>query len=109
MEQDNRSEWEPIDGGWDAWDAVPRDGPAVFVIDTQQLKAEGRVHGRWIDLRDEPRVIRGQLSELVGQRCRSDGWAIVDQVGLGPRMAPEQVSVEELAGLAEQLVRESLG
>ena len=32
------------------WDAVPRDGPAVFVVDIEVLDRDGRIEGRWISL-----------------------------------------------------------
>jgi hypothetical protein len=74
--------------GWDAWDAVPRDGPAVFVVDAEAFD-RGEVIGRWIDPFGEQVDINEQLRQLVGDNPDQGRWAIVDQIGLGPAAAPE--------------------
>ena len=105
MERNNHSAREIV-GGWEAWEASPRDGPAVFVIDTAALDGERRLRGRWLDLRRDPSVIRDQLAELLGRDAPAGAFAVIDQVGLGPRMAPETVSPDELPWLADQLAPE---
>jgi hypothetical protein len=94
--------------GWEAWDAVPRDGPAVFVVDVGALD-HGVVRGRWLDARAEQEVLHGELTELLGSEPEEGAWAIVDQVGLGELMAPETMTVPELATVAEDLAAERRG
>ncbi len=78
--------------GWDAWDAIPRDGPAVFVLDVHRLDA-GTVHGAWLSV--DPERFTAGLRALLG-RSALNGWAIVDQVGLGERMIPEHFPLDAL-------------
>jgi len=88
--------------GWEAWDAVPRDGPAVFIVDTRALDQEGQLRGRWISLEQDETAIVSCIEGVLG-RPPDDGWAIVDQVGLGRRMVPADLTVGELPDLARQL------
>lgn len=81
--------------GWEAWEASPRDGPAVFVVDTTALD-QGRVRGCWIDPNDDPGLVSAQLAALIGRPPEAGSWAVVDQLGLGPVMMPETLAVEEL-------------
>lgn len=94
--------------GWNEWDAVPRDGPAVFVIDTRAFDEEGTIHGRWLDPTLGPGVLHLQVTELLGREPEEGTWAIVDQVGLGKLMAPESVSIAELALLTGDMPPEGL-
>lgn len=107
MNKSNKNEGSENGNGWDAWDAVPRDGPAVFVIDTGVLDGEGRVYGRWIDLAVGRTAVLGQLNDLLGVDPTPTEWAIVDQVGLGDRMAPEVVSPDEMATLPAAMAAEA--
>jgi hypothetical protein len=84
----------------DAYDAVPRDGPAVFVMDTASPAHEGPPRGRWLDPTQPADVLHRQIGEVVGDS--SNGWAIIDQVGLGPIMVPEQLSLSALSRLARR-------
>ncbi len=93
---------ERIDG-WKAWEAAPRDGPGIFVIDTAALDA-GELRGRWLDPTADPETLRGQVQELLGREPVECSWAIVDQVGLGPVMVPETLAVDEVATVVQDLV-----
>ena len=87
--------------GWEAWEAAPRDGPAVFVIDTERFDC-GVVHGAWVDPTANPEELQEQLRQLLGREPQAGRWAIIDQIGLGPLMAPERLAIEELGGLIEE-------
>jgi hypothetical protein len=84
------------EAGWQAWNALPRDGPAVFVIDTDALSEEGRLHGRWLDPTVGAATFGLEVAKLIGHRPDADNWAIVDQVGLGEAMLPETFELPEL-------------
>ena len=101
MEQQGQANSETSSAsGWAAWDAVPRDGPAVFVIETALLEREGRLRGAWIELGSDPAAINAQLAAFLADDAETGSWAIVDQVGLGGRMVPEDVPLDHLHGLA---------
>lgn len=100
-----------IDGdGWEAWEAIPRDGPAVFIVDTVAL-SQGVVRGRWVSVADADggMNLHAELTALLGHEPEEGSWAVVDQVGLGGVMAPETLSVVDLAAVAEDLRTRSLG
>lgn len=97
-----------LDDGWEAWEAIPRDGPAVFVVDTAAFD-HGVIRGRWIEVADGDREVHVALMALLGQEPQEGTWAVVDQIGLGPVMAPETLTVGELATVAEELRSESTG
>ncbi len=97
-----------VPDGWEAWDAVPRDGPAVFVVDTAAFD-HGVVRGRWLDVGAGPETLHTDLTELLGHPPEAGTWAIIDQVGLGERMAPETMAVAGLATVADDLAAESRG
>ncbi|MEA3078203.1 MAG: hypothetical protein QOF60_3111 [Actinomycetota bacterium] len=101
MERDNyeKHESEVTSPGWDAWDAAPRDGPAIFAVDAQALDEEQRLHGVWLKLQSPPDKLRQQLQELLGRTPESGTWAIIDQIGLGQAMVPETMSFTELVAL----------
>ena len=94
--------------GWEAWDAVPRDGPAVFVVDTAALD-HGIVSGRWLEVTDDQDGLHAELSHLLGREPEEGTWAVVDQVGLGPVMAPEVMTVNELTTISDDLRPGSAG
>lgn len=91
--------------GWEAWEASPRDGPAVFVVDTAVFD-QGTVRGRWINPNDDPAVVGEQLAELLGRLPEEGSWAVVDQQGLGPIMMPETLAVPELRVAVDELTAE---
>jgi hypothetical protein len=94
----NRTEHDP----WrDAWDAVPRDGPGVFVIDTEAFDRR-QVRGRWIDPTAEPALIELQLQELLGRWPEPGSWAVVDQVGVGEATLPEHLSISAVTRLTPE-------
>lgn len=92
--------------GWEEWNAVPRDGPAVFVVDVEVADREGRVQGRWIDPTGTREEIERQLGELLGRASDEGTWAVVDQVGLGPLMVPEVLAATDLPVAAQEAVAE---
>lgn len=104
-ENGSRMDAEASDG-WEAWDAVPRDGPAVFVVDTIAFD-HGTVRGRWLDVRDDHAALHAELTKLLGREPEEGAWAIVDQIGLGELMAPETMSIANLTTVAEDLTAES--
>lgn len=80
----------------DYWDAVPRDGPAVFVANADLLDL-GIIHGRWIDPREPEPVLRDQLvATLGGQVVQRRAWAVIDQINVGEAMLPEAPSLADL-------------
>ncbi len=99
MEQTPRALWHET-SGWEAWNAAPRDGPAVFVVDAAAFD-RGDVVGIWIDPYEQPDVVCEQLTELLGHEPEPGTWAIVDQTGVGPLMMSEEVGTDELASEAD--------
>src|SRR5438093_5742017 len=84
----------------DTWDAVPRDGPAVFIVKTDPFDERGRIVGRWIDPTGSIDAIDRQITELIGSLANEGGWAVIDQIGLGPEMLPEELTLEALRRMA---------
>ncbi len=95
-------------GGWEEWNAVPRDGPAVFVADAVAWD-QGIIHGRWLEIRADRATLHTQLTDLLGREPEEGTWAILDQIGLGPVMAPETMPVADLTTLTEYLTAEAIG
>lgn len=97
----NQHEQSVPDERWfDQWDAAPRDGPAVFIVDTATYDRHGTPWGRWIDPTREPEAVRSDIEECVGIELTEAGqWAVVDQIGLGDAMIPEQLSIDALVHL----------
>lgn len=91
----------------DAYDAVPRDGPAVFVADTDRLD-RGELHGRWIGLDQPAADIAADISRVADRSPIDGGWAIVDQSRLGATMCDEEITFDGLTRLA-RLHREAGG
>lgn len=94
MERENEQQPRASDG-WSEWDAVPRDGPAVFIVDRRAWD-EGTVRGRWCNPLAPAHEVRAQIGELLGSEAAEQEWAIVDQVGLGPLMLPELLRADAL-------------
>lgn len=92
--------------GWEAWEAVTRDGPAVFVVDTAAFD-HGLVRGRWLGVADGQPMLHAELTELLGHQPEEGSWAVIDQIGLGAVMAPETMTVADLATVADDLQRSS--
>jgi hypothetical protein len=92
--------------GWAAWNAVPRDGPALFAVDATAFD-RGVVRGRWLNVGADQAQLYDELTELLGQAPEEGTWAVVDQIGLGQRMAPEMMSVTDLTTVARDLAAES--
>ena len=84
--------------GWKTWDAAPRDGPAVFLVDTKAFD-QGQVLGVWIRLHAEQELQREQLIVLSAFTATGQ-YAVIDQIGL-PRMVPEHFSAGEVDELGE--------
>jgi hypothetical protein len=90
--------------GWEAWDAVPRDGPAVFIVDTAALDS-GELHGCWFDPTLPVDILSEQLRRFVGAELTEGRIAVVDQIGLGPLMMSEKPVVDELQAEADATFR----
>lgn len=99
-----RTESEASDG-WEAWDAVPRDGPAVFVVDTKAFD-HGVIRGLWLEVSADGTALHDQLTELLGREPEEGTWAIIDQVGLGALMAPETMPTSGLSTVVADLAAE---
>lgn len=82
--------------GYDDWDAVPRDGPWVYVVDVTERPAADEIRRGWVPFDSGPRFIE-HLTELLGRTPGTDDWAIIDQTNLGPRMVPENFDPDEAA------------
>ncbi len=89
--------------GWRAWEAAPRDGPAIFVIDTSMFDDHGELRGCWLDPNMAPEVLYEQVRALLGREPVEGSWAVIDQVGLGPLMLPETLGVDEVRSSAQEL------
>jgi hypothetical protein len=83
----------------DGYDAVPRDGPAVFVADTTKLD-HGELHGRWIGLDQPTADIATEISRVTERSPIDGGWAVVDQTRLGATMCDEAITFDGLTRLA---------
>jgi hypothetical protein len=87
---------EPYDPRVDAYDAVPRDGPAIFVArSNDQGEPDQPIDGRWVDLRLGESALQ---AELAGHPSVA-GWFVLDQLDCGPEMIPEQPTPDELRAL----------
>lgn len=91
----------------DAYDAVPRDGPAVFVADIARLD-RGELHGQWIGLDQSAADIAENISRVTERSPVDGSWAIVDQCRLGSTMCDEDLTFDGLTRLA-RLHREAAG
>jgi hypothetical protein len=88
----------------DAWDAVPRDGPAVLVVDTVPFDRRGEIRGSWIDpTRPEPEVVRAVAAAVGVEAWENERWVVLDQVRIGSVMIPEDLSVQGLIRVVEAL------
>ncbi len=81
---------------WQAYDAVPRAGPAVFAVRTALLDT-GIIDGQWIDPTGTAEAVGASLAEVTGQPGELGGYTIIDQTGLGPTMVDEDLTPAELA------------
>lgn len=82
------------------YDAVPRDGPAVFVADVKVFDESGDYVGRWIRLDRSSREVQEELRAMVSGQA--ERFAIIDQVDMGPVMVDEYASLPELLQLADE-------
>jgi hypothetical protein len=82
------------------WDAVPRDGPAVFIIDTLLFDESAEIQGDWIAAEGDVVDLATAIEAVVGpDRLEAGQWAVFDQVGLGTELVPEQLSITALVEL----------
>jgi hypothetical protein len=86
------------------YDAIPRDGPAVFVALRRALDIGAGLAGAWIDTDQTPDAIAAGIEEVTGRAWQLGGWAIVDQVGLGQVAVDEDCPPRELGRLAGRVV-----
>lgn len=89
----------PAPSALEGYDAVPRDGPAVFIAARQRLDETGEPLGLWLRLDRPAKVVACLLRALVGDQ--PERWSVIDQIDLGNEMVDEQTSVAELLALAE--------
>src|SRR5262245_37684230 len=83
-----------------SYDAVPRDGPAVFVANTDVLDEDGTADGAWLDASSPPDVLKAGIEFVTGQAAGLGGWAVIDQVGLGPIAVDEDWPLAQLSLVA---------
>lgn len=88
----------PHDPSVDAYDAVPRDGPAIFIARTNGHETSQPIGGRWVDLRLGESALRAELADHPS----AAGWFVLDQLDCGPEMIPEHPTPEELRALIAQ-------
>jgi hypothetical protein len=88
---------EPVVDLLDRWNAVPRDGPAVFVIGGDSPSC---VMGDWIDPTAATEQVADAVAVATGQPPEIGSWAVVDQTGLGAELLPEHLSIESLVRIA---------
>jgi hypothetical protein len=80
----------------DAYDAVPRDGPAVLLA-TTDLRDGETPRGGWVDVSEDEMQVWRDVEAAVGAVAVGDGrWEIIDQIDMGPQMLPDQLSLSEL-------------
>lgn len=83
-----------------AWEANPRDGPAVY-IETVDTIGDTALRGAWIDLTTDSDEVHQQIVDAVGAAAvASASWRIIDQVGVGDTMLPEDLEPAELRRIA---------
>src|SRR5262245_33185090 len=86
----------------DAWDAVPRDGPAIFIATCIDDRP---VAGAWVTANQPEPYFLAELAFLLHEpldaRERRE-WVVLDQVGIAEPMLPERLN---LAGLYQTLHR----
>src|SRR5262245_17302404 len=88
--------------GWDAWEAAPRDGPAVFVIDAPRLDTHGELRGAWIDPTVGTATVALEIAKLLGRKPNIGEWAIIDQIGLGAEMLAETFNLSDLNAVLDE-------
>jgi hypothetical protein len=87
------------------YDAVPRDGPAVFAADAAGLDRGEWPWGRWLNPLASIPTLERQLAEVFGPDAEPGRWVIIDQRDLGPVMVPEVLSVRALHRFAKRARR----
>lgn len=83
-------------GAVNGYEAVPRDGPAVFLANVAALE-RGELSGAWVRLDQPATQLVSALAHLIGDR--PDHWAVVDQVGVGSTAVDEDASIEDLVDI----------
>ena len=86
------------------WDAVPRDGPAVFIANGETLAGTSGPEGAWVRLDRTRQEVAADLGRLIGSAGQTH-WLVFDQVGLGPIMVDE-TPVSDVLGLVRETSRE---
>jgi hypothetical protein len=93
MEQQHQSQPER------GWDAVPRDGPAVLVVDAHELDEGRGLVGGWIELSQSISEVAQQIEVLLGREAGRRTPVVIDQIGMGSVMCDED-EIAELLRLA---------
>lgn len=96
MSEQRRTECNEEDRWRNAYDAVPRDGPAVFAADAAALDQGGWPRGRWLNPLASVPMLERQLAEVFGPDAQPGEWVVIDQHELGPVMVPEVIAVRAL-------------
>lgn len=81
MGGDNRERGCDTAVGWEAYDAVPRDGPWLFVAVTEAWD-RGEIRGTWVRATANTTEVLDVVAATVGQRYQAERLAVVDQVGI---------------------------
>lgn len=86
----------------DTLDRAPRDGPLVMVTAGTAQRQDPR---EWVDPTQPVDQLRSDVRTAVGDQAFFLGdWAVIDQVGLGPTMIPEHLSIDALHAEAQRRI-----
>jgi hypothetical protein len=72
------------------WDAVPRDGPAIFVVDRHAWERRD-TDGVWVGTDESGFAIAARLTRQLGKPVAIENLVIVDQIGVGPAQLDEDL------------------
>lgn len=73
-------------GGWEAYDAVPRDGPWLFVA-VAEAWDRGEIRGAWVRASASSEEVVTVLLAATGHPVTVQELTIVDQVGIDQPIA----------------------
>lgn len=84
-----------IDG---SYDAVPRDGPAVFVTRINSLN-QPVPRGAWVRVDQDQQDMRRALAAIGVTDDNATSWIVTDQIDIGPTMVDQVLDLNHIAGL----------
>lgn len=80
------------------FDAVPRDGPAVFIVNRAAFD-RGELVGGWLPVSDDVEAMTTAVEDIIGDTIESSrrSWIIIDQIDMGGTMIDEDAPLDTLA------------